>query len=144
MRRALEIARRTGRQGDVPVGALLVDGEGSILAEAGNGTARLNDPTAHAEILVLREAGSRLAVPRLPGTTIYVTLEPCLMCLGAMVQARISRLVFAADDPKVGATRLLARILATFHGLNHRFVVEGGALADQAAALLQTFFRDRR
>jgi len=144
MRRALEIARDTARQGDVPVGALLVDGEGSILAEAGNGTVRLSDPTAHAEILVLREAGRCLGAPRLPDTTLYVTLEPCLMCLGAMVQARISRLVFAAEDPKVGATKLLARIPVTFRGLNHHFDVTGGVLEDQATALLKTFFRGRR
>jgi tRNA(adenine34) deaminase len=142
MARALAAARRAERQGEVPIGALAVlDGE--VLAAASNRTTRAVDPTAHAEILALRRAARRLGNHRLGGVTLFVTLEPCLMCLGAMVQARIGRLVFGARDPKVGGTRYL-RSARVQRGLNHRFPVQGGVLAEEAAALLRAFFAARR
>ncbi len=141
MRRALEAARLGEAAGEVPIGAVIAR-DGAFVCAAHNAPVARKDPTAHAEILALREAGVRLEAPRLPGATLYVTLEPCLMCLGAMVHARIDRLVYGAADPKVGATRLLREREPT--GLNHRFAIEGGLLADEAGALLQAFFRARR
>jgi tRNA(adenine34) deaminase len=126
----------------VPVGAVAVL-EGEVVAAAHNRTLAALDPTAHAEVVVLRRAARRLGNHRMPGVEIYVTLEPCLMCVGGLVQARISRLVYGAPDPKVGATGLLRRRTRSA-GLNHRFPVVGGVLEDQAAALLRTFFADRR
>ena len=139
---ALRAARRAGRRGEVPVGAVLVL-EGQVLARGGNATVARRDPTGHAEVVVLRRGARRLANHRLAGAVLYVTLEPCLMCLGAMVQARIRRCVFGAHDPKVGAARLL-RIPGLRQGLNHRLEMEGGILADRCAELLQSFFRERR
>jgi tRNA(adenine34) deaminase len=142
MERALAQARRAERTGEVPIGAVAtLDGE--PVAAGHNRTGAGADPTAHAEVVVLRRAARRLGSHRLPGLVVYVTLEPCLMCVGAMVQARISRLVFGARDPKVGATRLL-RGTRVRRGLNHRFEVRGGLLADEAAALLRAFFAARR
>jgi tRNA(adenine34) deaminase len=142
MTRALAAARRAERLGEVPIGALAVL-DGQLLAAASNRTTRSVDPTAHAEVLALRRAARRLGNHRLAGVTLFVTLEPCLMCLGAMVQARIGRLVFGARDPKVGGTRYL-RSSRVKRGLNHRFPVQGGVLADDAAALLRAFFAARR
>lgn len=136
-------ARAAGSAGEVPVGAVLVAGD-ELLAEAHNSTASSSDPTAHAEILVLRAAGERLAAARLPGSVLYVTLEPCLMCLGAMVHARIAEVLFAAADPLVGATGLLQSIPVGRPGLNHRLSIHGGLFADEAARLLREFFRARR
>ncbi|MCL6567166.1 MAG: tRNA adenosine(34) deaminase TadA [Acidobacteriia bacterium] len=139
---ALEEARAAERAGEVPVGALLVQG-GRIVARAGNRTLRDCDPTAHAEIVVLREAARVLGNHRLVGTTLYVTIEPCAMCAGALVQARIARLVYGADDPRAGAVRTLFRI-ADHPQLNHRIEITSGVLAEECAALLQAFFASRR
>lgn len=142
MDRALELARGAGRAGEVPIGALVVlDGE--ILAEAANATIGTTDPTAHAEILAIRKAAERLGNCRLSGTTMYVTLEPCAMCAGAMVQARIHRLVFACPDPKAGAAGSLFQI-ADAAGLNHRIQLAPGVRSAEAAALLREFFAARR
>jgi tRNA(adenine34) deaminase len=142
MREALRAARDAGRRGEVPVGAALVL-EGRIIARAGNATLARRDPTAHAEVAALRRGARRLGNHRLTGATLYVTLEPCLMCLGAMVQARIHRCVFGARDPKVGASGLL-RLPRLRRGLNHRFEIAGGILEGGCAGLLQSFFRERR
>ncbi len=145
MEAALDQARRAAADGEVPVGAvLLASGDGRLLAAGANRTLSDADPTAHAEIVVLRDAAAASGAPRLPGTTLYVTLEPCLMCLGAMVHARIDRVVFAATDPKVGATRRFQEVPVDFFGLNHRLEIEGGLLAEPAAELLRDFFRLRR
>ena len=142
MERALREARRSERAGEVPIGAVAARGD-EIVAVGHNRTISATDPTAHAEVVVLRRAARRLGNQRLAGLTLYVTLEPCLMCVGAMVQARITALVFGATDPKVGATRLLrgTRVRA---GLNHRFPVRGGVLAEESGTLLRSFFADRR
>ena len=142
MKEALRAARRAGKRGEVPVGAVLVL-EGGVIARGGNATVARRDPTGHAEVVTLRRGARRLGNHRLAGAILYVTLEPCLMCLGAMVQARIHRCVFGARDPKVGAARLL-RLPGLRRGLNHRFDVEGGILADGCAELLRSFFRERR
>ncbi len=144
MHRALDEAGAAAAAGEVPVGAVLVAQDGSLLAVGRNGPIGACDPTAHAEVGALRAAGARLGVPRLPGTTLYVTLEPCLMCLGAMVHARVARLVYAAPDPLVGAVALFGTIPVGRPGLNHRIAIEGGLLADASAELLRAFFRSRR
>ncbi|RMG49720.1 MAG: tRNA adenosine(34) deaminase TadA [Gammaproteobacteria bacterium] len=142
MRRALEEARAAEAAGEVPVGAVLVQ-EGRLLAAAGNRPVAEHDPTAHAEIRVLREAGRQLGNYRLPGSTLYVTLEPCPMCMGALIHARIARLVYAASDPRSGAAGSVLD-LAAHPALNHRIEVQGGVLADESAELLRAFFRQRR
>ena len=142
MSAALDLARRAGEAGEVPVGALLVQDD-TVLARAFNQPITVNDPTAHAEMLVLREAASKLANYRLPGTTLYVTLEPCPMCAGAMVHARVSRLVFGAVDSRSGAAGSMCDI-ARSEALNHRLEVTGGVRAAESAALLEEFFRARR
>ena len=142
MARALELATRAEAEGEVPVGAVLV-AEERIVAEGWNRNINLNDPTAHAEIVALRAAGDVLGNYRFPGTAVYVTLEPCAMCVGAMIHARIARVVFAAGDPKTGALGG-AYDLQDIDPHNHRFEVEGGLLADPAAELLRSFFRKRR
>jgi tRNA(adenine34) deaminase len=139
---ALDEARRCLAWEDVPVGAVVVQG-GVVLAAAGNERERLGDPTAHAEILALRAAAGRLGTWRLEGCTIYVTLEPCAMCAGAMVLSRMRRLVFGAVDPKTGFAGSLGD-LVRHEGLNHRLEVAGGVLANESADLLQAFFRERR
>ncbi|HEX6995605.1 MAG TPA: tRNA adenosine(34) deaminase TadA [Gammaproteobacteria bacterium] len=143
MRRALELAREAARCGEVPVGAVLVDADGTWLAEAHNAPIREHDPSAHAEMLAIRAAGKRVGNYRLPGTTLYVTLEPCAMCAGALVHARIARLVYAAPDPKAGACGSVFDI-ARSDRLNHRIVVESGLFEDEAAELLRAFFAERR
>jgi len=142
MQLALDEARSSCKAGEVPIGALLVY-EGAILTRSGNRTIRDNDPTAHAEMVVIREAACLFGNYRLAGTTLYVSLEPCAMCAGAIVQARIPRLVYAADDPKGGAFRSCFEIL-THPKLNHKVDVTSGLLADDAASLLQAFFSSRR
>ena len=142
MSAALDLARRAGEAGEVPVGALLVQDD-TVLARAFNQPITVNDPTAHAEILVLREAARKLENYRLPGTTLYVTLEPCPMCAGAMVHARVSRLVFGAVDSRSGAAGSVCDITRS-EALNHRLEVTGGVRAADSAALLQEFFRARR
>ncbi len=142
MQLALAEARASAEAGEVPIGALLVQ-DGSVLARSGNRTIRDNDPTAHAEIVVIREGARLLGNYRLASTTLYVTLEPCAMCAGAMIQARIPRLVYAADDPKGGAFRSCFEILS-HPELNHSVDVTPGLLAQDSASLLQAFFSSRR
>ena len=143
MRRALRCAEAAGKYGEVPVGAVLVAAEGAVLAEAGNASIRQHDPTAHAEMLVLRSAGKAVGNYRLSGTTLYVTLEPCPMCASALVHARVARIVFAAADPKTGACGSVFELARNEH-LNHSIEVEGGLLAGDAALLLKEFFLARR
>ncbi len=143
MHLALAEARAAAVRGEVPVGAVLVDAAGQLLARAGNRTIEHNDPLGHAEILVLREGSRILRNYRLSGCTIYVTLEPCVMCAGAMVHARLARVVHGATDPKGGGVSSLYQV-GTDGLLNHRFLVTGGVLAEEAAGLLQKFFRERR
>ena len=142
MERALALAREATAAGEVPVGAVLVR-DGALVAEGRNRPIADHDPTAHAEIVALRAAGRRLANYRLPGTTLYVTLEPCTMCVGALVHARVQRLVFGAPDPRTGAAGSVIDLArAPFH--NHRLAVTGGVLAEASAELLRDFFRRRR
>ncbi len=142
MQRALELAEQAEQQGEVPVGALIVQ-HGKIISEAWNQPIATHDATAHAEILAIRHAGTHLDNYRLPGTTLYVTLEPCPMCVGAMIHARIERLVFGAHDPKTGAAGGRFDWL-TGAGHNHQIRIEGGLLAEQAGEQLRAFFRRRR
>ena len=142
MRLALEEAANAAAHGDVPIGAVLAS-EGQVLAAAGNERELRGDPTAHAEVLVLREAAGALGGWRLPATTLYVTLEPCAMCAGAIVLARVPRVVFATEDPKAGAAGSVFDILAEPR-LNHRPQVDSGLLAAEAAGQLRTFFAERR
>ena len=142
MRMALERAREAERAGEVPVGAVVV-AEGEVIARGANRTIADCDPTAHAEMVALREAARVLGNYRLGDVTMYVTVEPCAMCAGAIVQARIARLVYGADDPKGGAVRSCFNVLDNPR-LNHRVDVTAGVLADECAALLQTFFSARR
>jgi tRNA(adenine34) deaminase len=142
MRQALHEARAVAQAGEVPVGAVLVS-HGRAVASAGNQTIRDCDPTAHAEIVVLRAAAKMLGNYRLAGTTLYVTVEPCAMCAGAMVQARIDRLVYGCDDPKGGAVRSCLEVLS-HPKLNHRVEVTPGVLADECSAAIQAFFAARR
>ncbi|OQX17673.1 MAG: tRNA-specific adenosine deaminase [Desulfobulbaceae bacterium A2] len=143
MRLALIEARTAAALGEVPVGALLVSAEGRMLARAGNACISACDPTAHAEMLVLRQAAQQCRNYRLPGTTLYVTLEPCPMCAAALVQARVARLVFGALDPKAGA--VVSRYRIGSDGLlNHSFVLQGGVLAEECGEMLRSFFRSRR
>jgi len=139
---ALEHARRAAEQGEVPVGAVLVRG-GELLAARGNERESRRDPTAHAELLVLRDAAALLGGWRLLDATLYVTLEPCPMCAGALVIARVARLVYGAPDPKAGAAGSVVD-LTDNPGFNHQLRVTGGLRADEAAALLRQFFAERR
>jgi tRNA(adenine34) deaminase len=142
MQEALVEARAAAAAGEVPIGAVLVH-DGKILTRSGNRTIRDNDPTAHAEIVALREAAHLLGNYRLADTTLYVTIEPCAMCAGAMIQARVSRLVYGADDPKGGAVRSCFEILSNSR-LNHKVEITPGVLAADCAAVLQSFFSERR
>jgi tRNA(adenine34) deaminase len=139
---ALECAREAAAHGDVPIGAAIYRG-GDLLASAGNRREVDGDPTAHAEMLVIREAARALGGWRLPDTSLYVTLEPCAMCAGAIVLARIPRVVFGAPDPKAGAGGSVLDVLGE-PALNHRPEVEGGVLAEQCATILRDFFAERR
>jgi tRNA(adenine34) deaminase len=143
MGEALYQARLSLDAGEVPVGAVLVIEEGNMVAHAHNFPISLKDPTAHAEILALRQAAEILGNYRLPGTTLYVTIEPCLMCTGALLYARIRRLVFGAADPKAGACVSLYRIPEDPR-LNHRLEVTGGVREAECRALMQKFFQGRR
>jgi tRNA(adenine34) deaminase len=142
MWQALRLAERAEAEGEVPVGAVLVR-DGEPLGEGWNAPIGRHDPTAHAEIQALRDAGRRLGNYRLPDSTLYVTLEPCMMCAGAMVHARVARLVFGASDPKRGAVQSACAALE-LPGLNHRIQVAGGVLAAECAERLQRFFQARR
>jgi len=142
MRCALDQARLAADQGEVPVGAVVVLGE-EIIGTGFNRTIADHDPTAHAEVVALRQAAVRLANYRLAGATLYVTVEPCAMCAGAAVLARIGRLVYGCDDPKAGAVRSLFQI-ADDARLNHRIEITSGILAEECSALLRDFFKDLR
>ncbi len=139
---AIEQAKKSALAGEVPVGAVLVLGK-HLLALDGNRPIGSLDPTAHAEILAIRQAARKLANYRLPETTLYVTLEPCIMCMGAIIQARIERLVFGAHDPKAGAVESCYHI-GSDALLNHTLVIAGGILAEECGTLLRDFFRQRR
>ena len=142
MREALLLARAAAEAGEVPVGAVVVVG-GQVIGRGGNQPIGASDPTAHAEIVALRDAARRVGNYRLPGATLYVTVEPCLMCVGAMIHARIDTLVFGAPEPKAGAVESTQR--AHEHpALNHRMTVVSGVLASDARELMQEFFRERR
>ncbi len=142
MRLALREAERAIEHDDVPIGAVLVR-EGEVLAAAGNERELRADPTAHAETLVLRDAARKLGGWRLPDSVLYVTLEPCAMCAGAIVLARVPRVVYGAADPKAGAAGSVMDVLTEVR-LNHRPQVVGGLLAEESSALLQSFFAERR
>ena len=142
MSRALELAAQGERQDEVPVGAVLVCND-TVLGEGWNQPISRHDPTAHAEVMALRAAGERLGNYRLTDSTLYVTLEPCLMCVGAIVHARVARLVFGAGDPKIGAVASQGNTLE-LAGLNHRVEVTGGVMAAQCSEVLKQFFRARR
>jgi tRNA(adenine34) deaminase len=142
MEMALAEARACAEAGEVPIGAVLVRGE-EVLGRGGNRTIRNCDPTAHAEIVALREAARAIGNYRLLDTTLYVTIEPCAMCAGAIVQARVARVVYGADDPKGGAVRTCFEVLNSSR-LNHQVEVAAGVLQEEAASLLQAFFAARR
>jgi tRNA(adenine34) deaminase len=143
MREALAQARIAAERGEVPVGAVLVSATGKLLAAGHNQPIGACDPSAHAEIVTLRAAALKLGNYRLPGTTLYVTLEPCTMCVGALVHARIERLVYAAVEPRTGAIESAQRLFQT-GDYNHRPMIEGGLLADESSRLLTDFFKARR
>ena len=140
---AVAEARAAEAAGEVPVGAIIIAPDGEIIGRGNNQVLRTSDPTAHAEIVALREAGRTLGNYRLPGCTLFCTLEPCAMCAGAMLHARISRLVYAARDPKAGADGSVLSVL-NHHALNHKVEVMQGVLAEQCSAMLSNFFRQRR
>ncbi len=143
MELALEQASMAANRGEVPVGAVLVGTDGDILASGGNRTIELHDPTAHAEIVVLRQAGHNLANYRFLGATLYVTIEPCVMCAGALVHARIARLVYGATDLKAGGIVSQYEI-GQDKKLNHTIAVESGLLQEECSLILKEFFRQRR
>ena len=142
MDEALALARQAGAEGEVPIGAVVVVG-GQVVGAGRNARERLQDPTAHAEVTALQEAARRLGRWRLTGATVYATLEPCPMCAGALVNARVDRLVFAVEDPKAGATGTLFDI-ARDPRLNHRLTVDRGVRAAECSELLKHFFREKR
>ncbi|MEZ3499485.1 tRNA adenosine(34) deaminase TadA [Pantoea sp. KPR_PJ] len=142
MRHALRLARLAWKQGEVPVGAVLVQGD-RVIGEGWNRPIGQHDPTAHAEIMALRQGGKVLENYRLLNTTLYVTLEPCVMCAGAMVHSRITRLVYGASDEKTGAAGSLIDVLG-HPGMNHQITLHTGILAEECATMLSDFFRMRR
>jgi len=143
MRIAIDEAEAARERGEVPVGACIVDHEGTVLATASNRTIGDCDPTAHAEILALRAAAEKLANYRLTGTTVYTTVEPCVMCAGALVNARVEHLVYGTADERFGAAETLFR-LCDDPRLNHRLAITSGVLADECRSLMQAFFKARR
>jgi tRNA(adenine34) deaminase len=142
MREALSEARKANAAGEVPIGAVIVC-RGEIIARGQNSVIRTSDPTAHAEVVALRQAARTFGNYRLTGTALYVTLEPCAMCAGAMIHARIDRLVYGAADPKAGACGSVLSVI-NHPQLNHVMQVQLGVLGEQSAELLRSFFRDRR
>jgi tRNA(adenine34) deaminase len=142
MREALSEARKANAAGEVPIGAVIV-ARGEMIARGQNSVIRTSDPTAHAEIVAIRQAARTFGNYRLNGTTLYVTLEPCAMCAGAMIHARLDRLVYAAADPKAGACGSVLSVI-NHPQLNHVMQVQQGVLGEQSAELLRSFFRDRR
>ena len=143
MRTAIDAAREAAELGEVPIGACLVNNDGKLLATASNRPITSNDPSAHAEMLVLRQAAADIGNYRLTGTTVYSTIEPCVMCAGALVNARVARLVFGAHDERFGAVESRFRICDS-EMLNHRIEIVPGVLAEECRALMQEFFRARR
>ena len=143
MWRAIGLAREAEKIGEVPVGAVIIGEDGRILAATSNRTIKNVDPTAHAEVLALRTAATRVGNYRLVGTTVYSTIEPCAMCAGALVNARVKRLVYGAADERFGAAETLFRV-CDHPQLNHRIEVVGGVLAENCRDLMQAFFRARR
>ena len=142
MQLALELAHRAAEEGEVPVGAVIIQ-NGQLLAEGWNQVIGLNDPTAHAEIVAMRAAGERLGNYRLPGCSLFVTLEPCSMCAGAMIHARLERVVYGADDPKTGAAGGKFDLLGN-PAHNHAPAVDGGCNASECSVVLKDFFRQKR
>jgi tRNA(adenine34) deaminase len=143
MRMALEEARKAGERGEVPVGAVIIDEQQNILAAAGNNSIGGNDPAGHAEMVALRAAGKKIGNYRLLNTALYVTIEPCVMCAGAMIHARVGRLVYGASDPKAGGVASCYQVGGDGK-LNHQLNVEGGVLAEECAELLTSFFKRKR
>ncbi len=143
MKLALQLARRAFRKGEVPVGSLLVDKNGLIISHSSNLREHLQTPLGHSELITLHRASQKKTSWRLPQTTLYVTLEPCFMCAGAISQSRIERVVFAAWDPKGGALGSIYNI-ASENKLNHRFKAEGGLFQEESSALLKIFFKAKR
>lgn len=143
MRHALALARRAADAGEVPVGAVLIGAEGALLGEGWNQPIAAHDPSAHAELIAVRAAAARVGNYRLPDTTLYVTLEPCVMCAGMLIHARVARLVFGAWDPKAGAVQSVYDVIAAPR-LNHALAWTGGVLEAECGALLREFFRARR
>lgn len=142
MQRALALAQQAAAKGEVPVGAVLVC-EGEVIGEGFNCPISTNDPTAHAEVMALRDAAKRIRNYRLPNTTLYVTVEPCAMCAGALVHARVARVVYGTPEPKAGVADSHLSLFAAPH-FNHRVCCEGGVLQEDCANLMQDFFRSRR
>ncbi|MEO5343766.1 MAG: tRNA adenosine(34) deaminase TadA [Gammaproteobacteria bacterium SHHR-1] len=143
MGRALELARRAEAEGEVPVGALLVL-HGQVIGQGWNRPIAAHDPSAHAEIMALRQAGARQKNYRLPASALYVTLEPCVMCAGAIIHARVERVVYAASDPRAGAAGSRFDLLPSDQRFNHHTWCEGGLLGEEAGQMLRAFFRQRR
>lgn len=142
MQRALELARQAAHAGEVPVGAVLVL-RGEVVGEGWNRPIQSHDPTHHAEIMALRQAGQKLKNYRLPGTVLYVTIEPCVMCAGALIHARVEKLIYGALEPRCGAVRTLYQITEDSR-LNHQIAVASGLLQEECANLMQAFFQQRR
>ncbi|HRF87659.1 MAG TPA: tRNA adenosine(34) deaminase TadA [Pseudomonadales bacterium] len=142
MQRALALAQQAAVKGEVPVGAVLVC-EGEVIGEGFNCPISTNDPTAHAEVMALRDAAKRIRNYRLPNTTLYVTVEPCAMCAGALVHARVARVVYGTPEPKAGVADSHLSLFSAPH-FNHRVCCEGGVLQEDCANLMQDFFRSRR
>lgn len=142
MLRAFELAKKAEAQDEVPVGAVIVC-EDKIIGEGWNQPISSNDPTAHAEIMALRAAGKKIGNYRLPKATMYVTLEPCTMCVGAIIHARLSKLVYAVDDPKTGACGSVFNLLQT-DKLNHKVEIEKGVMEEDCRSLIQNFFKQKR
>lgn len=142
MQRAFDLAKKAEAEDEVPVGAVIVYDE-KIIGEGWNQPISSNDPTAHAEMMALRAASAHLENYRLPNTTLYVTLEPCTMCAGAIIHARVARVVFAVDDPKTGACGSVFNLLQTDQ-LNHKVEIEKGVMEEECRSLIQTFFRKKR
>lgn len=143
MLRALALAAHAAAAGEVPVGAVLIDAHGAVIGEGWNRPIGLHDPSAHAEMIALRSAATAVGNYRLTGSTLYVTLEPCVMCAGAIVHARVARLVFGAKDPKAGAVDSVYDVIARPR-LNHAVAWQGGVLEAECAETLRAFFRARR
>ncbi len=142
MQRALELAQQAADAGEVPVGAVLVH-QGQVVGEGCNQPIRSQDPTQHAEIVALRQAAQSLKNYRLPGSTLYVTIEPCVMCAGALIHARVEKLIYGAAEPRTGAVRTLYQITEDSR-LNHQLEVVGDLLQEECATLMQAFFKQRR